>query len=74
MANGALYIFNPNIIDFLKETGKEVIDLSSEVIPHFVGRIQTFENSIYHRDIGTAASLQLAEMEFGGKLDEWNGR
>ena len=74
MANGAVYIFNPTIFDFLKETGKEVIDLSTEVIPHFVGRIQTFENSVYHRDIGTAASLQLAEMEFGGKLDEWNGR
>ena len=73
-ANGAVYIFAPSIIQFLKTLRKEVIDLSTEVIPHFIGKIQTFTNSAYHRDIGTPKSLQLAELDFGNKLEEWKAR
>ena len=63
-ANAAVYIFEPEIIDFLMALGKEVIDLSTEVIPAFLGRICTFFNSGYHRDIGTLESLRLAELEY----------
>lgn len=63
-ANGAVYIFEPAVIDFLGTLGKEVIDLSTEVIPHFLGRICTFQNSGYHRDIGNLESLRKAEAEF----------
>ena len=65
-ANAAVYIFEPEIVGFLADLGKEVIDLSTEVIPHFVGRICTFHNSEYHRDIGTPESLRRAELEFRG--------
>jgi mannose-1-phosphate guanylyltransferase len=51
-------------VDFLRARGKPVIDLSTEVIPHFLGRICTFHNARYHRDIGTSESLQRAEAEF----------
>jgi mannose-1-phosphate guanylyltransferase len=37
-----------------------VIDLSAEVIPELMGRIQGFEIKGYHRDIGTPESLELA--------------
>jgi len=64
LANGAVYIFEPEVLDFLRACGKPMIDLSTEVIPHFLGRICTFHNARYHRDIGTSESLQQAEAEF----------
>ena len=65
-ANAAVYIFEPGVVEFLAGLGKEVIDLSTEVMPAFLGRICTFHNSDYHRDIGTPGSLQQAEPEFSG--------
>ncbi len=63
-ANGAVYIFEPEVLRFLASLGKPVIDLSTEVLPNYLGRICTFHNDHYHRDIGSLASLQLAEQEF----------
>jgi mannose-1-phosphate guanylyltransferase len=63
-ANAAVYIFEPSVIDYLATLGKDVIDLSTEVIPRYVGRICTFHNADYHRDIGTLDSLAKAEREF----------
>ena len=63
-ANGAVYIMEPEVIDFLESLGNPVIDLSTEVIPRFLGRIATFYNDDYHRDIGSQQSLQAAEREF----------
>ena len=37
---------------------------STEVLPAFLGRICTFHNADYHRDIGTLDSLRRAEEEF----------
>lgn len=64
LANAAVYILEPSVIDFLDSLNKEVIDFSTEVLPHYLGRIQTFHNHDYHRDIGTPKSLSLAEIEF----------
>lgn len=63
-ANAAVYIFDPSVIDFLASLNKEVIDISTEVLPRYLGRIQTFHNTDYHRDIGTPESLMLAERDF----------
>lgn len=63
-ANAAVYIVEPSVIDFLVSLDKEVIDMSTEVLPHYLGRMQAYHNSDYHRDIGTPESLQLAEMEY----------
>jgi len=63
-ANAAVYIFEPSVIDFLASLGKEVIDISTEVLPRYLGRILAFHNSDYHRDIGTPESLAQAEREF----------
>lgn len=63
-ANAAVYIFEPSVLAFLASFEKEVIDLSTEVLPHYLGRMQTFHNADYHRDIGTLESLRLAELEF----------
>ncbi|MDH3688331.1 MAG: nucleotidyltransferase family protein [Gammaproteobacteria bacterium] len=64
LANGAVYILSPSIIDFLVGYGRELIDFSTEVLPSFMGRINTFHNRIYHRDIGTVENLLAAQNEY----------
>jgi mannose-1-phosphate guanylyltransferase len=64
MANGAVYIVEPSIFHYLESLNKEFIDFSTEVIPCYIGRINTFYNNIYHRDIGTIESYEMACQEF----------
>jgi len=61
-ANAAVYIFEPEVADFLAALGKPVIDLSTEVLPRFLSRICTFHNAVYHRDIGSPESLRKSEL------------
>jgi mannose-1-phosphate guanylyltransferase len=63
-ANAAVYIMEPEVVGFIASLGRLVIDLSTEVIPYFLGRIATFHNAGYHRDIGTPESLRRAESEY----------
>jgi len=63
-ANAAVYIFEPEVVELIASLGKPAVDLSTEVLPHFMGRIYTFHNSSYHRDIGSPESLKRAETEF----------
>lgn len=63
-ANAAVYIFEPSVLGFLASLNKNEIDLSLEVLPHYLGRMQCFHNSNYHRDIGNTESLRLAQLEF----------
>lgn len=65
LANGAVYILEPSIFRFLERLGKEAIDFSTEVLPHYVGRIFTFHNDVYHRDIGTMESYEAANRDEG---------
>lgn len=67
-ANGAVYLFEPEVLDFLDGMGRAVIDLSTEVLPAFLGRICTFHNADFLRDIGSPESLRRAEVEWGPPL------
>lgn len=60
LANGAVYIFEPEVVDAIAAKGRPVVDLSTEIIPRFVGRILCVETHGYHRDIGTPESLSRA--------------
>jgi len=64
LANGAVYICEPEVIDSIAARGSAVVDLSTEIIPRFLGRIRCVETDGYHRDIGTPRSLQRACSEF----------
>jgi mannose-1-phosphate guanylyltransferase len=64
LANAAVYILEPSIFGFLKQLRKETIDFSTEVLPHYMGRIYTFHNGNYHRDIGTPESYAQACADF----------
>lgn len=63
-ANGAVYIFETEVLDFLRALKKPFLDLSLDVMPAFLGRICTFHNDVYHRDIGNLESLARAEREY----------
>lgn len=63
LANGAVYICEYEIFDFLESLEKESIDFSLEVLPAHLGKINTFLNDIYHRDIGTPLSYALSQVE-----------
>jgi mannose-1-phosphate guanylyltransferase len=71
LANAAVYILAPKVIDFMAGLGKEVLDFSTEVLPHFMGRINTFHNDVYHRDIGNLESLTLAQIEYPAALERY---
>jgi mannose-1-phosphate guanylyltransferase len=64
MANGAVYIVAPSIFNYLEGLNKEFIDFSTDVIPNFIGRINTFHNDFYHRDIGNLDSYESACKEY----------
>jgi mannose-1-phosphate guanylyltransferase len=79
LANAAVYIVEPEVIDHARS--RSVSDFSTEVVPHFVGRIHTFHNSRYHRDIGTLPNLLQAQFDYPiayahgapGRPDPWYG-
>lgn len=64
LANGAVYILTPKVIEFISSFESDFVDFSTEVLPHFMGRINTFCNTVYHRDIGNPASLAAACEEY----------
>jgi len=63
LANGAVYICEPSIIKFCKSLNKKEIDFSNDVLPNFMGKINTYLNDIYHRDIGNIESYALSQIE-----------
>lgn len=63
LANAAIYLVDPSFVALLKSWSFQPTDLSTEVIPRLLGRIYTFQNPLYVRDIGTKESLEKAEVE-----------
>jgi mannose-1-phosphate guanylyltransferase len=64
IANAAVYIFEPSVLDFLASLPGAFIDVSTQVLPRYVGRMHTFHNADFHRDVGTLESLRLAQSEY----------
>ncbi|WP_315763342.1 MULTISPECIES: nucleotidyltransferase family protein [unclassified Bradyrhizobium] len=67
LANGAVYVFAPEVIEDVAALGKPIVDLSTEIIPNYLGRILCVETAGYHRDIGNPESLRRAHLEFKHK-------
>jgi mannose-1-phosphate guanylyltransferase len=53
LANGAVYILSPELIHTLATYPHKVSDFSTEVLPHLLGRIYTYETKEYLIDIGS---------------------
>ena len=60
-ANGALYAFEPPLLDHLNRMTPIPSDFSTEVIPSCLGRIQTWHTKKAYVDIGTPESLVTAQ-------------
>lgn len=64
LANAAVYIIEPSLLGYLVKLNKDVIDFSTEVLPHYIGKIYTYHNAFYHKDIGNINNLMEAQKEF----------
>ncbi len=60
LANGAVYILSAAMLRKLNLKFSAVKDFSNEVLPHFIGRIVTYETSDVFIDIGTAEAYKQA--------------
>lgn len=60
-ANGALYAFEHDFLDRLNLMTPTPCDFSTEVIPEFIGRIQTWHTHQPYIDIGTPEALASAQ-------------
>ena len=63
LANAAIYIMEPEILDQIEAMEGQEIDISTEVIPTLLGRLYTYYISGYHRDIGSPFSLSQAHQD-----------
>ena len=75
LANGAIYLLEPEVISWVAKRS-HVNDFSTHVLPKFLGRIATWENTGIHRDIGAIASLIEAQLDPQADLcwpeiDDW---
>jgi len=64
LANAAVYMIEPAVIDMMSGFGRKTIDFSTEVIPLLTRRIRALDLARYHRDIGTPEALARAQVEF----------
>ena len=81
LANAAVYVFAPEAARFIATLPGPFIDLSTEVIPHFLGRVLAVESNGYHRDVGNlepasrkrgvwAGAMRITKLT---KLHRWHG-
>ena len=64
LANGAVFILDPSIVEFIKLQPQSYLDFSRDIVPKFIGNILTWENTVYHRDIGTPESYEACQIDW----------
>lgn len=60
IANAAIYLLEPEVLNWLEER-PWINDFSNEVIPAFLGKIATWQNTGLFIDIGTPQNLKIAQ-------------
>jgi mannose-1-phosphate guanylyltransferase len=74
-ANAAVYLIEPDVLDWI-ERNPLVTDISTEVLPNFIGKISTWHNYQIHRDIGSFEALRAAQKDFVPDIvfinDDWS--
>jgi NDP-sugar pyrophosphorylase family protein len=64
MANAAVYAFDLDAIQEILIKHTFANDIARDILPHFLGRIQTFEIQGFHMDMGTLENLNLVRNRF----------
>ena len=67
LANGAIYVFEPELIEVLKSIGAPPMDISLDLIPLLLGRISTFWHAGYHIDVGTINNWTMANKKLSSQ-------
>jgi mannose-1-phosphate guanylyltransferase len=62
IANGAIYIFEPEIIEWISKN-TNIVDISTQVIPRYLGKISVWSHNGIFRDIGNVDSLLKAQSD-----------
>jgi len=62
LANGAIYILSPELINILQDKFSKAIDFSTEILHHFIGKIYTYETENTFIDIGTIENYKKANL------------
>lgn len=65
LANGAVYIMDLAEIFHHMDQGENITDFSTQILPYFIGRMNSFHNGLYHRDIGNVRALADAQRDIG---------
>ena len=60
VANAAVYIFQPSVIEYIRKVPDSFIDLSTDVLPKYLGQIFAWQADGVHIDIGTVKNLRKA--------------
>ena len=60
IANGAIYIFENDFIEWLIKNKPNAKDFSTEVLPYLLGKIFTYHTNMDFIDIGTLEALKKA--------------
>ena len=63
LANAAVYICEPTLFVFLESLNKKEIDFSLDVLPYYMGKINTFLNDVYLKDIGTIENYAVSQID-----------
>jgi len=68
IANGAIYAFDEEFLKFMKKIKPKPFDISKDIIPKLIGRIQTCYTNEMFIDIGNPESLEKAQKFWENKL------
>jgi len=60
IANAGVYILEPEALDWISKK-PNTSDITTEVIPNFMGKIATWQNFKIHRDVGSHKQLAAAQ-------------
>lgn len=61
LANGAIYLLSPEFLTEMRSNFSDTTDFSTQVLPHFIGRIQVYKTAEPFLDIGTQQNYARAQ-------------
>ena len=61
LANGAVFIMEPEVAEYARSIDKDKFEISLDIIPHYMGRCLAWHNGDYHLDIGTPEAYKKAQ-------------
>jgi mannose-1-phosphate guanylyltransferase len=62
LANAAVFLLEQSCLGWLDQK-PDATDFCKDIVPLGLHKIQSFQNTVYHRDIGTPESLQQANRD-----------